>query len=137
MTWLAAAKLILRPVAPVDWQQRSGVPVRAWLLDQMSDSLRAMAQPREDVGRHNAVDKVVGWALDRGELPLTDALLCVSGRLSFELVQKAVVAGAPVLVGVGAPTSLAVALATDANLTLCGFARSGRVNVYAAPQRVA
>lgn len=92
---------------------------------------------REDVGRHNAMDKVVGWALDRGELPLTDALLCVSGRLSFELVQKAVVAGAPVLVGVGAPTSLAVALATDANLTLCGFARSGRVNVYAAPQRVA
>jgi FdhD protein len=64
-------------------------------------------------------------------------VLCVSGRLSFELVQKAAVAGAPVLVGVGAPTSLAVELAQDRNLTLCGFARNGGVNVYTAPERVA
>ncbi len=91
---------------------------------------------REDVGRHNAMDKVVGRALAEGLVPLHPRLLCVSGRLSFELVQKAAVAGAPVLVGVGAPTSLAVALAADRGLTLCGFARGGRVNVYTRPDRV-
>jgi FdhD protein len=91
---------------------------------------------REDVGRHNAMDKVVGRALLDGALPLHDHVLCVSGRLSFELVQKAAVAGAPVLVGVGAPTSLAVALAADRGLSLCGFARAGRVNVYTRPERV-
>jgi FdhD protein len=82
------------------------------------------------------MDKVVGRALLDGLLPLTGRLLCVSGRLSFELVQKAAVAGAPVLVGVGAPSSLAVALAEDRGLTLCGFARRGRVNVYTGSRRV-
>lgn len=91
---------------------------------------------REDVGRHNAMDKVIGRALLDGLLPLHAFVLCVSGRLSFELVQKAAVAGAPILVGVGAPTSLAVSLAEDRGLTLAGFARAGAVNVYTAPERV-
>lgn len=91
---------------------------------------------REDVGRHNAMDKVVGWALGRGLLPLAGHVLCVTGRVSFELVQKAAVAGAPILVGVGAPTSLAVAVARDREMTLCGFARAGRINVYCGDERV-
>jgi FdhD protein len=91
---------------------------------------------REDVGRHNAMDKVVGRALLDGTLPLTDRILCVSGRLSFELVQKAAVAGCPILVGVGAPTSLAVSLARDRSMTLAGFARGDRINLYAGEERI-
>jgi FdhD protein len=92
---------------------------------------------REDVGRHNAMDKVIGRALLDGLVPLSGRILCVSGRLSFELVQKAAVAGAPILVGVSAPSSLAIALADERGISLCGFARGTSVNIYTHPERVA
>ncbi|MFG2616162.1 formate dehydrogenase accessory sulfurtransferase FdhD [Streptomyces sp. NPDC048507] len=134
------------------------VRVRAELLAELPDRLRAaqkvfdrtgglhaaglftiggeLLDVREDVGRHNAVDKIVGRALQAGRLPLAGAVLLVSGRASFELAQKAVMAGIPVLAAVSAPSSLAVDLAVEAGLTLVGFLRGRDMNVYAGEQRV-
>jgi FdhD protein len=100
------------------------------------DDAGALLCLREDVGRHNAMDKVIGWAYRERRLPLSTSILCVSGRLSFELVQKAAVAGCPLLVAVGAPSSLAIELARDRGVTLCGFVRGDRMNVYTEQWRV-
>lgn len=107
--------------------------IHASALCDLHGQVRDMA---EDVGRHNALDKIVGRALLEGRLPLDDALLVVSGRSSYELVQKALLAGVPLVAGVSAPSSLAIDLAQASGITLCGFVRGASMNVYTHPRRI-
>jgi FdhD protein len=104
----------------------------AALFDEIGQTIAV----REDVGRHNALDKLVGWALLEARLPLGGTVLMVSGRASYEILQKAVMARVPIVASVSAPSSLAVQLAREFNVTLAGFVRGDRANLYAAPERV-
>jgi len=131
-----AAELVLSAPMLLRQQQRTfdqtGGLHAAGLLGLDSE----MRCVREDVGRHNAVDKVIGWAIREQLLPLRQMILAVSGRASFELTQKAVLAGIPVLAAVSAPSSLAAELAEEAGLTLVGFVRGETMNVYTHPARI-
>jgi FdhD protein len=95
-----------------------------------------LVRVQEDVGRHNAVDKVIGWAATQRRLPLTGHILMVSGRIAFEIAQKALVAGLPMIAAVSAPSSLAVQLAESAGMTLVGFLRGSSMNIYTGGERV-
>ena len=134
------AELLARPDRLREGQQvfaRTGGVHAAGLFVLGPDGVARLVCLREDVGRHNAVDKVLGWALREGRLPLAGHLLQVSGRASFELVQKACMAGVPLLAAVSAPSTLAVELAVEAGLTLVAFSRGDSVNLYARGDRVA
>ncbi|MEO5821096.1 MAG: formate dehydrogenase accessory sulfurtransferase FdhD [Vicinamibacteraceae bacterium] len=148
---LASTRLTAPPIAParaVDADVIRALPARIAPLQETfaaTGGLHAAAlctldgdivDTAEDVGRHNAVDKIIGRQLLAGRLPLADALLFVSGRTSFEILQKAWLAGIPVVAAVSAPSSLAIDLALEAGITLIGFVRGGRFNIYSHPERI-
>ena len=125
----------LVPAPPADHEHGPGQRQPAAEQEAAKDCPPRCAA-REDVGRHNAVDKLVGWGVLGGRLPLSGTVLMVSGRCGYEIVQKAVAAGIPVVASVSAPSSLAVAVAEDFGLTLVGFLRGRRCNVYAGRERL-
>jgi FdhD protein len=150
---LDAVKLISRH-CPGDDPAMVGTEVLTGLPDRLRDEQKVFASTgglhgaalfavdgtmlavREDIGRHNAVDKVIGWAVEQARLPLSATVLLISGRASFELTQKAVMAGIPIVAAVSAPSSLAVDLAAESGLTLVAFLRGDSMNVYTRPDRI-
>jgi FdhD protein len=135
-TWTVGADVVVQLPVRLGAVQRAFDQTGGLHAAALFDRDGALVASAEDVGRHNAVDKLVGEALDQRRLPLTECLLMVSGRTSFEIVQKAALAGIPMVAAVSAPSSLAVTCAREAGITLLGFVRSGRFNVYTHPARV-